>query len=141
MQLFRDGNYVGASNWNPDASDKFTFSFGRDDLVKVENVSLKNDSASSGVFDKKADRQISNQFTITNAHSSAIDIQVLEASPVSTSDNVKIKTTFSPQPNETNWQDKRGVVLWNKKLNANDSAQFTVNYEVSVPKEGQITGL
>ena len=141
VQLFRDGNYVGASNWNPDASDKFTFSFGRDDLVKVENVTLKNDNASSGVFDKKADRHIANQFTITNAHSNAIDIQVLEASPVATSDNVKIKSAYSPQPNDTNWQDKRGVVAWSKKLNANEAAQFTVNYEVSVPKEGQITGL
>src|SRR6266571_3610922 len=36
IQLYRDGNYVGATSWNPQASAALVLPFGRDSLVRVK---------------------------------------------------------------------------------------------------------
>lgn len=141
MQLFRDGNFVGTSPWNLAGKEGFTLSFGRDDLVRVAHHPVKQDAASVGLFDKKNERHIADVFTVTSAHQGPIDIEVIEATPVATSDEIKVQATFEPQPSATGWNSKRGIVAWERVLKPKETAKFSVDYLIEFPKVGTIHGL
>lgn len=141
MQLFRDGNFVGASDWRLSDQAGLSLSFGRDELVRVENTPVKQDSGSAGVFDTKAQRRIANVFSISNAHTGAVDIEVLEASPVAAADEIKVKTSFMPPVSSDSWNKQRGIVAWEKSLQANETAKFSVDYMIEYPKDGHVPAL
>jgi hypothetical protein len=66
---------------------------------------------------------------------------VLEASPVATSEEIKVQATFAPKPTVETWDNKRGVVAWKKNLAPNETAKITVSYQIDYPKEGSVLGM
>jgi uncharacterized protein (TIGR02231 family) len=141
VQLYRDGSYVGGAFWDPQQSDKLKLAFGRDDLLLVKLDSVKGNSATTGTFDKRNQRSIADRITIKSAHTTPIDVLVVEASPVSTSDEVKVRTAFEPKPTEESLDQRRGVVAWERTLPANGTLAIDLGYTIEYPKEGSITGL
>jgi uncharacterized protein (TIGR02231 family) len=141
MQLFRDGAYIGATTWNLQDGERAQFAFGRDDLLKVSSAKVEGTTGSKGVFGGSSARVTADVFTLVNLHKTPMDVVVLEASPVSTAQEVKVQAKFSPQPAEMAWEKKRGVVAWKQKLAAGETANFNVEYEIAYPKEGEVVGL
>jgi uncharacterized protein (TIGR02231 family) len=141
VQLFRDGNYVGATYWNTQASDRLVLPFGRDDLVRVTVDRAGQQSGSTGFIAKENERKVADLYTVTSRHKAPVEVLVLEASPVSTSDQVKVVSVFDPKPTIETWEKRQGVVGWEKKLAPNESAKFNVSYTVGYPKEGTVAGL
>lgn len=141
VQLFRDGNYVGASHWSPQLAERLQLSFGRDERLRVAIQQVKGDSGTTGVFDKRAERRIADVFTVTSSHRTPVDLQLLEPSPVSTSDEIKVEATFTPPPTVATWDQRRGIVAWEKTLAPNETATFGVDYRIAYPREGSVGGL
>ena len=141
MQLFRDGNFVGTSLWQLADKEGFSISFGRDDLVRVSNNPVKEDAATVGLFNKNNERHSAAVFTVTSAHQGPIDIEVIESTPVATSDQIKIKATFDPKPTSEAWDQRRGVIAWERSLKPKENANFSVDYVIGFPKEGSVHGL
>ena len=141
MQLFRDNHYVGAVNWNPQAADRFVLSFGRDELVRVTLDPVKGKSGSAGLFNRETERRITDRITLTSAHKKPVDVLVLESSPVSKSEEIKVKASFEPKPSTENWERQEGVVAWETTLPAKASAAYTVNYVIEYPREGLVSGM
>ncbi len=138
MQLYRDGNYVGSRYWNPQDKDHLVLGFGRDDQVHVALLPVKSDSGSGGVFEKRRQKQIANTFSITNQHSRPMRLTILEASPVATSDEIKVRVAFEPKPSQEAWEDKRGVVAWDITLAPNQTSRIKTAYEIEFPNEGRL---
>ncbi len=141
IQLFRDGSYVGATHWNTQAADKFVFPFGRDDLVRVAVDRKGEQSGSAGMLSRKNERRIADVYTVTSFHKTPVDLLVLESSPVSTSDEIRVEASYNPQPSITSWEEQRGVVGWETVLNPNQAVKFAVDYTITYPGEGSVTGL
>ena len=141
IQLFRDGSYVGATQWNLQDGERAEFSFGRDELLKVTVAAVDGMSGSKGIFNGRGARNTADVFTLINRHKKPMDVLVIEASPVATAEEIKVQATFSPQPAVTAWEQRRGVVAWKKKLAAGETAQFNVAYSIDYPKEGVMIGL
>ncbi len=138
IQLFRNGSYVGSGAWNPQAKDKFVLGFGRDDQIHVTVTPLKADSASSGILSKHSQKKIATQFSFVNYHQRPVELKVLEASPVATSDEVEVHTAFTPKPTHENWEDKRGVMEWEVKLAPKETAKLKTEYEIQYPSGGRL---
>lgn len=141
IQLFRDGSYVGATHWNTQASDQFIFPFGRDDLIRVTVDRAKEQSGTTGLLTQQNERKIADVYTITSFHKRPVDLLVLEASPVSTSDEIRVQAAYQPQPDIDAWEKRRGVVGWEASIAPSQSLKFTVDYTIGYPKEGRVTGL
>jgi len=141
LQLYRDGNFIGTMYWSPQGSEKWTLSFGRDDLLQVKVDPIKGDSGSTGVFEKKNVRQIADRYTVRSNHRAAVDVLVIEPTPVSTSDEIAVKAAFNPQPDVRDWEAKRGVVAWTRTLATQQSAVFDVSYTIEYPKDGYVGGM
>lgn len=136
--LFRNGNYVGRGTWNPGDSEKLVLGFGRDDMIRVTVKPQKADASSSGIISKQRHKQIATLFSFVNLHKQQVTLKVLESSPVSTTDKVEVKTTFSPKPTHENWEDKRGVMEWQVKLAPKATAKIRTDYEIVYPDTGEL---
>ena len=141
IQLFRDGSYIGATAWNIQDAKRAEFSFGRDELVNASAAAVEGKSGSAGMFGNRTGRHSADVFTVINRHKGPIEVLVLESSPVSVSDQVKVQAKFLPKPSVDAWEDRRGVVAWKKNLAPGESAKFTVEYEIDYPREGRLTGM
>jgi uncharacterized protein (TIGR02231 family) len=141
IQLFRDGAYVGATNWNTQASDKLALSFGRDELVRVTVDRADQQSGSRGVLSQRGEHQVADVFTISSFHKTPVELLVLESTPVSASEEIKVKQTFSPQPGIAAWEQRQGVVGWEKTLAPNETMKINVGYNITYPKEGTVGGM
>ena len=141
MQLFRDGSYIGATQWHLQEAATATFAFGRDDLLKVSLDPREGMAGSKGMFGGRSTRHMADVFTLVNLHRTPLAVVVLEASPVSTSEEIKVQASFLPKPDTEAWEQKRGVVAWNKTLAPNASTKISVEYQIDYPKEGTVPGL
>jgi uncharacterized protein (TIGR02231 family) len=141
VQLYRDASYIGTTYWNAAAKDKIVLPFGRDDRVVVKSDRVRNRGGESGLLTKRGERQIADLYTITSRHKGPVDLLVLEASPVPVSDQIKVDTVFQPEPKVKEWENKRGVVAWEQPLQPGETANFTVDYTISYPKDAAVAGL
>lgn len=141
LQLFRDGNYVGAAPWDPQAAKQFMLSFGRDELLRVSVEQLKGQSGTTGVFGKRGERRVVEAFKLTSAHKTPVDVLVLESSPVSTAEEVRVQATFEPKPTTEAWEQRRGIVAWERTIAPGETARFSVDYTIEFPQEGYVSGL
>jgi len=142
LQLRRDGAVVGNTQWNPAGEDqKVTLPFGRDDLVTVVVETPKTFQRSVGLLDNRNERQLGALYTVRNRHRDAIDVQILEATPVSQSDDIKVRSTFSPEPAKRDWEHRPGVIAWEQTIPAGESARFSADYLITYPKDARVTGL
>jgi uncharacterized protein (TIGR02231 family) len=141
VQLFRDGSFVGAMRWNLQDAARAEFAFGRDDLLKVSVDAVDSMTGSKGLFGDRASRNTADVFTLVNRHKTAMDVVVIESSPVATSEEVKVQAKFAPQPAVDAWEQRRGVVAWKKNMAPGDTARFHVEYHIDYPKDGQLLGL
>jgi len=143
VQLQRDGTYVGALRWDPQAAvdARFQLAFGRDPLVRVKVEDRDRKSGQTGFFGGANQRRIAQTYVVTSTHRQPIDVLVLEPTPVSESDKVTVKTTLRPEPDVRDWNQRRGLVGWTRTLKPNETVRFDVDYVVDYPKEGYVQGL
>ncbi|OAI77755.1 hypothetical protein RSP799_17395 [Ralstonia solanacearum] len=141
MQLRRDGAVVGATQWNPSEEDRLTLPFGQDELVSVTTEPAKTLQRSAGLLDSRKAQQIAAAYTVRNRHREPIAVEILEATPVSESDDIKVQSAFVPEPTQHAWQRKPGVIAWEQTLQPNESARFTADYVITYPKDAAIRGL
>lgn len=141
LQLYRDGNYVGSIGWSPQSTPRLSLSFGRDELLHVAFDRLQGDDASTGIFDKRNERRIADRITLTSAHAAPVEVLVIEAAPVSTSEQIQVQTRFDPAPTIAPWDQRRGVVAWLRTLAPGATQTIDLHYTIDYPKDGTIRGL
>ena len=141
IQLYLDGNFVGTTQWNSQASDKFRFSVGRDDRTRVIVNRVRDRSGDSGFLGNRTEREVGYTFTLTSMHKSPVEILILESSPVSTADSIEVKSTFEPKPTAENWENKQGINAWERSLQPGTTLKVNVGYTISYPKEISVIGL
>ncbi|WP_247419415.1 DUF4139 domain-containing protein [Ralstonia pseudosolanacearum] len=142
MQLRREGTVVGSTFWNPAGEDeRLTLPFGRDDLVSVKVATPKSFQRSVGLLDQRNESQIASVYTVRNRHREPVSIEVLEATPTSESEDIKIRATFSPDPTQHDWEKRAGVVAWQRTLKPGESVRLSAEYLISYPKDARVNGL
>ncbi len=141
IQLYRDGNYAGATSWNPQTSPAWVLPFGRDSLVRVKVDRAKDRNGRGGIIERRNEREVSDLFTLTSFHKTPVELLVLEASPVSTNDQIKVEAKFDPKPTDENWEERQGVVAWARAIAPNQTLKFSVAYTIGYPKDAAVAGL
>lgn len=140
VQLYRDGAYIGATRWNAQDGDKLELPFGRDDLVRVTVNQGKQMNSSSGFIEQRRERQIASEYVVSNQHRQPVELLLLEPSPVSNNEQLKVESRFTPQPVRQDWDSKPGVVAWEQTLPAGSTRKFGVDYRITWPKDALVSG-
>jgi len=139
MQLYRDGAYVGQGRWNTAEGERLTLSFGRDERVRVTAEPERDSLGTGGFAGGRTERRVSRAWVVENRHTSPIAVQVLDAAPVSVDEQVRVTSTFSPQPAELAWNKLPGVAMWTLDLNAGQSARVAADHVIGHPKDTRLS--
>ena len=141
IQLYRDSSYVGATRWNPSTSERFSLGFGQDDLLRVTVDRKTLLDGKTGFVSQKLQRKLVDSYVLSNRHRNAIEVLVLESSPVSQSQEVEVERHFDPLPGEADWKGRTGVVAWSRALAPEETWKIDVGYTITYPPEGSVSGL
>ncbi|MDR0226007.1 MAG: DUF4139 domain-containing protein [Burkholderiaceae bacterium] len=137
VALYRDGAFAGQGrlDFGNAAALAQGLSFGRDDRVLVRRLPADSATGSSGLLGSSAERQVVHRYQVDNRHDRAIELQVLEAAPVSRNDQIRVQSQYSPQPATTRWNDSPGMVAWQQPLAAGASASFEARHQIRHPQD------
>lgn len=140
VALFREGAFVGQGrlDFGNAAALAQGLSFGRDDKVVVRNLPVDSATGSGGLLSSSTERQVTRRFQVDNRHDRAIELQVVDAAPVSRNDQIRVQSQYSPQPATTRWNDRNGMVAWQQTLAAGASASFEARHQIRHPQDLQV---
>jgi uncharacterized protein (TIGR02231 family) len=141
VQLYRDGSYIGSTFWQAQAKERLVLPFGRDDRVQVAVQRMQNRRGTGGILGQRAEREVVDLYTVTSRHKLAVELLVLEATPVAVSDDISVEAAFDPQPKVLDWENRRGVVAWEQSLAPGETLKFAAGYTIGYPKDALILGL
>lgn len=144
VQLFRDGTYVGSTRWQPDAGaapGRLVLGFGHDDQLGVRVERDVRHSGSAGFTGQRVEERRAEIFVLHNRHAQPVEVQVLEASPVAQSEEIRVEREFTPPPDEDGWAGRRGVVAWTRTLAPDETWRVRAAYTITHPREGRVSGL
>ena len=143
VTLFRDDALVGTGRLDFGNAQALAqgLSFGRDDKVVVRRLPAQNNTGSSGWGSSKTERTVVRSYAVENRHDRAIALQVLDASPTSSNEQIKVQSQFSPTPGTTRWNAQNGMIAWEQNLDARATAQFQATHQIRFPENLPIQGL
>jgi hypothetical protein len=102
---------------------------------------VKNRSGTAGFVGQRIERQIADLYTVTSRHKGPVELLLLEASPVAVADQITVDAVFEPKPKIQNWEERRGVVAWERSLAPGETLKFVADYTVTYPKDAAVIGL
>ena len=130
-------NHRNAGNAAADAVSA-ELAFGRDDKVAVHAGPVQDQRAAAGLTGASTERTVQSSFRVDNQHSSAIELQVLHAAPVSRDQKIEVNSRYTPQPASLGFGGVPGTVLWQQNLAAGASASFAAEHVLRFPKDAQL---
>ncbi|HEY1092853.1 MAG TPA: DUF4139 domain-containing protein [Burkholderiaceae bacterium] len=139
-QLFLDGVFVGESQLAMPANGKLDLPFGRDELLRVVVEPQARNAGDRGFISSRVEQKIAHVYRIESRHSKPFTVQVLEATPVSQHEDIKVQARFDPQPLPKDWRENQGVKAWEFTLAPNATQKLSAEYTISWPKDARISG-
>ena len=133
--LFRDGVFVGRGDVPQlTGGEEHELGFGADDKVRIKFANLGRKAGETGIIStSKTDTQ-SFKMTVKNLYARPISVRILDQLPVSVNEQIKVDMlagTSSPTARDVD--DKKGLIAWDLKLEAAQSADLAFGYQVSWP--------
>ncbi|WP_313300645.1 DUF4139 domain-containing protein [Diaphorobacter sp.] len=137
VALYRDSAYVGQGTLNNNDGDlaRVGLSFGRDERIIVTTEPQQQNAASAGFIGSDTERKVEHAYRIDNRHQRSVELQVLEAAPVSRNQQIRVESQYTPQPADLQWNRQPGLVLWSQTLAPASSARFTATHTLRYPKD------
>lgn len=140
VSLFRDGTFVGTGRLPLLApGEEHELGFGADDAIRVKHAIAEDKRGEKGLISSSKTDTRNYKITVKNMHARAMPVTVFDNIPVSQQQDIKVTLTARPQPTKTDVEDKRGVVAWESKLEADQEQVIEFGYQVVWPGAKSIT--
>jgi uncharacterized protein (TIGR02231 family) len=141
-QLQRDGVYVGKSRQKVvRPGEPLALAFGPDDAIKVEYQLLQDERGKQGLINRE--RRVERRYliNITNGHKLAVPVSVFDQIPVPRDEAIKVALSKdSSKPSETDVDERKGVLKWQRDLKPGGKAEIKFGYSVSFPQDKNVPG-
>lgn len=139
VYLFRDGTFVGAGDMPLlPPGEEHNLGFGVDDQVKVKHVVLEEKRGESGLISTSHVDSRNFRVNVKNLHERSIDVTILDRIPVSQNDEIKVEYTGRAAPTTQNFDDRRGVIAFEAKLDPDEEKILEYGYRISWPASKSI---
>ncbi|MCC7250989.1 mucoidy inhibitor MuiA family protein [Hyphomicrobium sp.] len=133
VSLFRDGTFVGTGRL-PILSpgEEHELGFGIDDLVRVRHAISEETRGETGLISTSRTDSRNFLISVKSMHERAVSLAVFDQVPVSANQDIKVDLT-GKAPTRENVDDKRGVIVWEGKLEPDQEQTISFGYRVSWP--------
>lgn len=138
ISLIRDGAYVGSARFDATRAGRDGLAFGRDELVDVRSERPEQQQGTGGFIGSRNQRADSRRYVFENRHTRAIDLQVLDAAPVSEHEDVRVESRYEPKPQTEAWHDQKGTIAWQQPLAAGATQAFDAVHTITWPKDERL---
>lgn len=134
VSLFRDGTFVGSARLPMLApGEEHELGFGADDSIRVRHVIVEEKRSESGLISTtKADSR-NFRIVLRNLHERPLQMVVLDQMPVSQNQDIKVDLIGKSAPTKRDVNDRRGVLAWELRLEADEERTLDFGYRVSWP--------
>jgi uncharacterized protein (TIGR02231 family) len=140
VQLMRDGEFVGRTQFNLGQETEQRLFFGPDDRLRVRVEPQQKDAGSSGFIGNRRVVTVKRAYAIENTSGKPLAVQVVEAGPHPQHEDIQVQAKFDPAPGVNVWRELPGVRLWTLTLAPKQSQRLTAEYQLSAPKDMAVTG-
>jgi len=134
VSLFRDGTFVGMGRLpllSP--GEDHELGFGADDRIRVKHASADEKRGETGLISTSKTDTRNFKITVKNLHERQMPVTVLDQMPASNNQEIKVDLTSRPQPTKQNVEDRRGVLAWELKVEADQEVTIEHGYRVTWP--------
>ena len=138
LQLYRDDNYVGQSRYDYQSLKEQGIGFGVDPSLLVKQLTDEDKKGDKGVFNRQQTKTTTQAYQFTNQHNRSVHLQVLSAEPVSSDDSIKVTATHTPAVSQKDWNDNKGMVVWEFDLPSKQAQVVQSTYQISYPADKQL---
>jgi uncharacterized protein (TIGR02231 family) len=134
IALFRDRAYAGQGNLPQLApGETHELGFGADDLVRVRHSIGEERRGEAGIISSTRTDERTFRIVVKNLHERSIAFSILDQVPVSLNQEIKVDLIGKTPPTRRDVDDKRGVLGWEDKLNADEERTIEFGYRMSWP--------
>lgn len=134
VALFRDGTFVGNGRLPQLAPGQdHELGFGADDRVRVRSALIEEKRAESGIISATKSESRTFRHTVRNLHERQIAFVIQDQIPVANNQEIKVELLARPQPTRRDIDDRRGVLAWEDRLNADEEKTIESGWRVSWP--------
>ncbi|HEX2842441.1 mucoidy inhibitor MuiA family protein [Hyphomicrobium sp.] len=134
VSLFRDGTFVGTGRLPMlSPGEEHELGFGVDDLVRVRHAIAQETRGETGLISTSRTDSRNYILSVKSMHERAIALVVYDQIPVSANQDIKVELTGRTSPSKQNVDDKRGVLVWEGKLEPDQEQTIEFGYRVSWP--------
>jgi uncharacterized protein (TIGR02231 family) len=139
VSLFRDGTFVGTGRLPMlSPGEAHELGFGIDDLVRVRHAVAQETRGETGLISTSRTDSRNYLLSIKSMHERAIALAIFDQIPVSANQDIKVELTGGTAPTKQNVDDKRGVLVWEGKLEPDQEQTIEFGYRVSWPSAKSI---
>lgn len=140
VALFRDGTFVGNGQLPLLAGgEKHELGFGADDMVRVRHSIAEEKRGETGLISSSKTDERNYRLSVKNMHERAIDVAVIDQVPVPRHEEIKVEWIGRLQPTVRDLDNKRGVVSWEARLEADEEKVIEFGYRVVWPAAKSIS--
>jgi uncharacterized protein (TIGR02231 family) len=134
VSLFRDGTFVGTGRLPQlTPGEEHELGFGADDAMRVKHALIEEKRGESGIISASKSDVRSFRITVKNAHAQAVQLTVMDQIPVSQHQDIKVELISKTPPSRRDIDDKRGVLAWDQKIEADEERTIDFGYRVTWP--------
>ena len=140
VALFRDAAFVGNGRLDLGNAQSLAqgLAFGRDEKVIVRNLPLDDSTGRGGFINSSTQRQVLRRYTVENRHDRSLNLQVLDAAPVSRNSKITVQSQYTPEPSTTQWNRQKGMLAWQQTLAPGATAEFRAEHQIRHPDDVQV---
>jgi len=140
MTVFVDGVLIGSTRMPTILpGEEASLPMGQDRRVQIIVSDQGGKGGNSGVISKQRSDVTDLIYEITNRRSAETTIEVKDAYPVSRDKAIKVEVNKkATEPDEKNFEDKAGVIVWRKILQPSETWKINQAYKISYPSKRTI---
>ena len=140
MSVIVDGAYMGLAEL-PELLPKTVamLPMGPDRRVEVRVTDQGGSRGREGLLSTRNTVLTEYLFEIVNRHTRSTRVEVVDYYPVARNERITVSVPGNATPpDETDLEDRPGVIVWHKELNAGETWRILHQYEVSHPRDTYI---
>jgi uncharacterized protein (TIGR02231 family) len=146
LNVYFGGRYIGETFLaEKKAGEPFYLNLGADRAVKVKREKLKDKIKETYFGTIQRDtvvREFEYKITAENVKNKTVQLKIEDSIPVSQTDKIQVKDVkMTPEPNERDYKDKAGIMLWELALAPGEKKEILINFIVTYPTESPPFGL
>ncbi|SMP27585.1 DUF4139 domain-containing protein [Shimia sagamensis] len=134
--FFLNGTYIGQQNMPLIAEgDSVDFSFGPINGLRLSDKITNKVTGDKGVLTTRNEQTETRVLTAENLTGRTWDLRLLGRVPFSEQEDLVITHQAAPAPTETNYEDQRGILMWERSLDAGASIEVELSHKIQWPSE------